>query len=68
MPTRRKEIKACPFCGAEGVDLSMGLVEAGDGEGNFVLCDFCEAEGPFATSQLTAIDAWNKRSKVSEGK
>lgn len=67
MTTWRKEIKPCPFCGAEGVDLSMGFVEAGDGEGNFVLCDFCEAEGPFATSQSTAIDAWNKQPKVPEG-
>ncbi len=49
-------LKACPFCGSEGVAVV----------GSFVRCGNCGATGPFAISTEEAVQKWNERVQPPE--
>lgn len=50
-------VQPCPFCGWHDVEIDE--IEPG----RFAVdCPECEAIGPFADTQLDAIDAWNRGS------
>ena len=51
------ELRPCPFC--ESTQLRM---ERAESDGYFVVCEVCEAEGPFAWIEANATDRWNTRS------
>jgi Lar family restriction alleviation protein len=53
------EIKPCPFCKSDDVDLSScGGFK--DGDEYWVMCMNCLAEGPVARSEEEAVLPWNK--------
>lgn len=51
------ELKPCPFCGSNNVDLSGYL----NGRYYDVACMACEAKGPVAQLADGAAEAWNRR-------
>jgi Lar family restriction alleviation protein len=53
----RIELKPCPFCGSEDLDIESGYDHA------YVICERCETEGPAISngSALEACEAWNTR-------
>lgn len=53
----------CPFCTSETVQCCYGL-----GATYLVECQSCETSGPRATDKATAIDAWNRRASVAQGR
>jgi Lar family restriction alleviation protein len=54
------ELKACPFCGASGSDLSV--VEITDDYTMFtVYCANCYTQGPLCDEETDAKLAWNER-------
>lgn len=53
------ELKSCPFCGGE--DLQVINVY---GEDYYVDCLTCTACGPSGDTYEEAIEAWNRRTKV----
>jgi hypothetical protein len=59
------EIKPCPFCGSENVELQSVDYSAGDYY--FVECknDDCLINGPERPSILGAVDDWNTRHETS---
>jgi Lar family restriction alleviation protein len=50
------EIKACPFCGASGEDVSVygDMVTP-----YYIECNKCDAWGPNADTEAEAIQKWN---------
>jgi Lar family restriction alleviation protein len=53
-------IKPCPFCGSKEkvTELEVSQTE----KGWFIVCTFCEAEGPIALTLKSAQQKWNRRS------
>lgn len=51
------EIKPCPFCGDDAVD-----IEEIPDNGNiyYVYCIMCAANGPVAGREIDAVDKWNE--------
>lgn len=60
-----KELKPCPFCGDDGVELAMSAVPSALSGGNkqAVFCNMCFAEGPTCEKEDDAIEAWNHRAE-----
>ena len=50
------ELKPCPFCGERQL-----RTEQAETDGYFIVCEICEAEGPFSWVEATAIASWNAR-------
>ncbi len=50
------EIKPCPFCG-----MILSKVERDDSGLYWIMCLFCNAEGPATSTKKDAADAWNRR-------
>ena len=63
------ELKPCPFCGSDNLELVHGDGDERVAESAWVDCDSCKAEGPFKLvypldadqSARLAVDAWNTR-------
>ncbi len=59
------ELKACPFCGATGVDKGWMQYSKRLGGSDqmmyFVVCRECQAEGPWDLAVSGAAEAWNTR-------
>ena len=49
------ELKPCPFCGGNSVYLNSNTWSS------YVMCDYCDADGPVQESDDQAISAWNSR-------
>lgn len=58
---QHQEIKPCPFCGSESVEITSVLGVT------YVCCENCSADGPSKYGDhpiermATAIEAWNER-------
>lgn len=66
MSWSEKDLKPCPFCGAECAAVKSEGFDQG-GEILFVDCDSndCDAQGPRRYSRADAITAWNARQETS---
>ena len=51
-----KDLLPCPFCGGEKLDATRC----------WVTCMDCNAFGPNATKDLTAVEIWNRRADVKK--
>ena len=58
-PTPEPELKACPFCLSE--DVNVESISENEQLKFFVRCNKCRAEGPVSGAVLGAIEAWNSR-------
>lgn len=56
-----KELKPCPFCGRSKQD-TIQLVN----QNAVVVCDHCDAHGPWAGTHAGAGERWNERGVVGE--
>lgn len=54
------QLKPCPFCGSEKVELES----EGDGN-NWVECQFCATCGPMQETEADAIAAWNAAARLT---
>jgi Lar family restriction alleviation protein len=54
MPLVMEELKRCPFCGGEAIELRAS-------ESYWVRCSDCDAEIALCDSRFNAIAAWNRR-------
>lgn len=56
--TPEQELKPCPFCGSDNLDLSNGY----DEDANWVIiCKDCKAGGTFCAEKIKAVSKWNTR-------
>lgn len=61
MSTKKIDLEPCPFCGSQGVDITIY------GEIGYCRCRKCEAEGPVVSTPAANPDekavayAWNVR-------
>lgn len=65
---KRLELKPCPFCGSDSVELHPNDIAPGGasmatpGTAQYAHCNGCGAEGPQSdVSEREAVDAWNRR-------
>lgn len=56
------ELKACPFCGPAVEEYAPKF----NRKERCVICDICDAQGPFAHTMAEAIAAWNQRAKEQD--
>lgn len=54
-------LKACPFCGGDGVQDTMEVAGDIDTTQHFIRCRGCAAEGPWANTEAGAAHMWNQR-------
>ena len=54
------ELKPCPFCGSENIDLAS---YAKKNDMWFVQCDGCFATFPMFDTKTEAMQSWNRRAK-----
>ena len=52
------ELKPCPFCGDDGIEIHDGL---GGDEQLAVICFMCGSSGGYCDTEAEAIAAWNRR-------
>ena len=57
-----QNIKSCPFCDAN-IEDGLVLLETGDHETWFVMCQDCMCEGPSSITKKYATEAWNDRTE-----
>ena len=64
------DLKPCPFGCQEdkGVRLTRDGHPDSDDESWVVECEYCGARGPWSRHRLNAVELWNKRSALKEGK
>lgn len=55
------DLKPCPFCGSNDVDIRWYMPRRGNGVLSFVLCYDCESSGPEKPTDEKAVEAWNRR-------
>ena len=55
-----EELKSCPFCGGENVELSTSI------RSQYVQCNECNAFGPDGRDSRQAVCGWNTRSDRME--
>jgi len=56
--TEEEEVKPCPFCGSDFVEINRG--------GWWGECGNCGAEGPAKETREEALAAWNLRDNEGE--
>jgi Lar family restriction alleviation protein len=57
-----KELKPCPFCGGEDLDI-VSLAVVMDRDWWTVDCNDCAISGPMGLGEEKAIKSWNTRAK-----
>lgn len=55
---QKEKIKPCPFCGKDQGFIDSDSTKRGR---YYLLCCWCQTEGPLETTQRLAIRAWNRR-------
>lgn len=65
---KRIELKPCPFCGSDSIEMHPNDITPGGasmatpGTAQYAHCNGCGAEGPQSdVSEREAVDAWNRR-------
>jgi Lar family restriction alleviation protein len=53
-------LKPCPFCGGSA------KLASGPWTMKYVVCEVCDAEGPYLKGKDEAIEAWNSRVPIEE--
>ncbi len=53
-------IASCPFCGEQNAHTDDGFSMGEEEKCWVVICDSCQAQGPYCMSASHAIEVWNK--------
>lgn len=65
MPSEKSELKPCPFCGCDEVEIrrkrDYGARGADYELRYFVSCEYCGASSGLCWSEEMAINHWNRR-------
>jgi Lar family restriction alleviation protein len=53
----KEELKPCPFCGCNKVEIIESVIE----NGHYVHCEICDAKSSTYYRAENAVNAWNRR-------
>ena len=57
----KDKLKPCPFCGGDGMIVTLRMPDSGEPREHYGCCIKCNATSAWSLNKQEAIDNWNRR-------